>query len=175
MHIYVYTCTYTFTLAHIRLHLHIYVYTNITEGHVLATLTEPGKEGVSTLWKGTESPNIPFTPAHMCGACERGRRPRSGLSCVRRLHWHICVYTCTYTFTPAHIRLHLHIYVYTRRQNELAIGPSTLWKGTESPNIPFTLAHIRLHLHIYVYTCTYTFTLAHICLHQKAKRVSHRP
>ena len=46
--------------------------------------------------------------------------------------------TCTesqYTFTPALIRLHLHRYVYTRRQNELAIGPSTLWKGTESPTI----------------------------------------
>ena len=25
------------------------------------------------------------------------------------------------------------------------------------------------------YTCTYTFTLAHIRLHQKAKRISHRP
>ena len=98
----------TFTPAHVRLHQHIYVYTNITEGQVLATLTEPGKEGVSTLWMGDEPPNITFTPAHirlhqhtyvytstytftpahMCGACERGRRPRSGLSCVRRLHQH---------------------------------------------------------------------------------------
>ena len=65
MHTHVYTGTCVFTPAHVRLHQHIYVYTNFTEGQVLATLTEPGKEGVSTLWKGTASPNITFTPAHV--------------------------------------------------------------------------------------------------------------
>ena len=59
------TCICAFTLAHLRLHLHTYVYTNITEGQVLATLNEPGMEGFSTLWKGTESPNITFTLAHI--------------------------------------------------------------------------------------------------------------
>ena len=79
----VYTGTRTFTPAHIRLHQHIYVYTNITEGQVLATLTEPGKEGVSTLWKGTASPKKTFTPAHV------------------RLHKHICAVLASGAEGPA--------------------------------------------------------------------------
>ena len=99
---------------------------------MLATLTEPGREGVSTLWKGTESPNITFTPAHA------------------RLHWHTYVYTSTYPFTPAHIRLHQHIYVYTNITEGQVLatltepgkeGVSTLWKGTESPDTLFTPAY----------------------------------
>ena len=59
------------------------VYTNITEGHVLATLSKSGKEGVSTLWKVSESPNIPFTLEYV------------------RLHKSMHVYTNICTFTLA--------------------------------------------------------------------------